>query len=52
MPLAKVLLGIECKSNDKEVLKIISVLEDKVSSQRCLAERSFLRELEGDVKFL
>ena len=40
-------LGIECKSDDKEVLKIISVLEDKVSSQRCLAERSFLRELEG-----
>ena len=40
-------LGIECKSDDKTVLKIISVLEDKVSSQRCLAERSFLRELEG-----
>ncbi len=40
-------LGIECKSDDKEVLKIITVLEDKVSSQRCLAERSFLRELEG-----
>ncbi|ABM71768.1 Porphobilinogen deaminase [Prochlorococcus marinus str. MIT 9515] len=40
-------LGIECKSEDKEVLKIISVLEDKASSQKCLAERSFLRELEG-----
>ena len=40
-------LGIECKSDNKEVLKMISVLEDKVSSQRCLAERSFLRELEG-----
>ena len=40
-------LGIECKSDDKEVLKIINVLEDKVSSRRCLAERSFLRELEG-----
>ncbi len=40
-------LGIECKSDDKEVLKIINVLEDRVSSQRCLAERSFLRELEG-----
>ena len=40
-------LGIECKSNDKEVLKIISVLEDKITSQRCIAERAFLRELEG-----
>ena len=40
-------LGIECKSDDKEVLKIINVLEDKFSTQRCLAERSFLRELEG-----
>ena len=40
-------LGIECKSDDKEVLKIISILEDRVTSQKCLAERSFLRELEG-----
>jgi len=40
-------LGIECKSDDKKVLEIISVLEDKPTSQRCLAERAFLRELEG-----
>ena len=40
-------LGIECKSDDKKVLGIINVLEDKPTSQRCLAERSFLRELEG-----
>ncbi len=40
-------LGIECKTDDKEVLKILNVLEDKSTSQRCLAERSFLRELEG-----
>ncbi len=40
-------LGIECKSDDKKVLEIINVLEDKPTSQRCLAERSFLRELEG-----
>ena len=40
-------LGIECKSDDKKVLDIINVLEDKPTSQRCLAERSFLRELEG-----
>ena len=40
-------LGIECKSEDKKVMKIINVLEDKPTSQRCLAERAFLRELEG-----
>ena len=40
-------LGIECKSDDEKVLKIINVLEDKPTSQRCLAERAFLRELEG-----
>ena len=40
-------LGIECKSDDKKVLEIINVLEHKPSSQRCLAERAFLRELEG-----
>ena len=40
-------LGIECKSGDQKVLKIINVLEDKVSSVGCIAERSFLRELEG-----
>ena len=40
-------LGIECKSDDKKIQGIISVLEDKITSQRCLAERAFLRELEG-----
>ena len=40
-------LGIECKSDDEDVLKIINILEDRVTSQRCLAERAFLRELEG-----
>ena len=40
-------LGIECKSDDKKILEIINVLEDKQTSQRCLAERAFLRELEG-----
>jgi len=40
-------LGIECKSDDKKVLEIITVLEDKPTSQRCIAERAFLRELEG-----
>ena len=40
-------LGIECKSDDKKVLEIIRVLEDISTSKRCLAERAFLRELEG-----
>jgi len=40
-------LGIECKSDDKKVIEIINVLEDTPTSQRCLAERAFLRELEG-----
>ena len=40
-------LGIECKSNNEEIIKIISVLKDEETFQTCLAERSFLRELEG-----
>ena len=40
-------LGIECKSDDNKVLEIINVLEDKPTSKRCLAERAFLRDLEG-----
>ena len=40
-------LGIECKSDDKKVLEIINVLKDQPTSQRCIAERAFLRELEG-----
>tara|TARA_Y100000589_G_scaffold266535_1_gene257792 strand:- start:195 stop:1145 length:951 start_codon:yes stop_codon:yes gene_type:complete len=40
-------LGIECKSDNEEVKKLISILNDETTSKRCLAERSFLRELEG-----
>ena len=40
-------LGIECVSDRPEVLEIIKCLEHKNTSLRCLAERSFLRELEG-----
>ena len=40
-------LGIECKEGNKEVIQIISTLNDELTSKRCLAERSFLRELEG-----
>ena len=40
-------LGIECVEGKPEVLEAIKVLEHSSTSQRCLAERAFLRELEG-----
>ncbi|QNJ29632.1 hydroxymethylbilane synthase [Synechococcus sp. A15-24] len=40
-------LGIECVEWKPEVLEIIKVLEHTTTSRRCLAERAFLRELEG-----
>ena len=40
-------LGIECREGDTAILEIIKVLEDADSRDRCYAERSFLRELEG-----
>ncbi len=40
-------LGIECKNDNSEILEIIKTLNDDETSKRCLAERSFLRELEG-----
>jgi len=40
-------LGIECKEDNYEVNNIINVLNDYKTSKRCLAERAFLRELEG-----
>ena len=40
-------LGIECVDNRPEVIEIIKCLEHQPTSKRCLAERAFLRELEG-----
>lgn len=40
-------LGIECRSEDPEVLQLLKALEHGPSAQRCQAERAFLRELEG-----
>jgi len=40
-------LGIECKADNREVLEVLSFLNHETTSKRCLAERSFLRELEG-----
>lgn len=40
-------LGIECRAGDETVLERIKVLEHLPTARRCLAERAFLRELEG-----
>jgi hydroxymethylbilane synthase len=40
-------LGIECREGDSDVLQVIKALEHEPTAQRCEAERSFLRELEG-----
>ena len=40
-------LGIECREGDTEILEVIKALEDLESRDRTLAERAFLRELEG-----
>lgn len=40
-------LGIECRAGDTEILNLIKTLEDDDTACRCLAERAFLRELEG-----
>jgi hydroxymethylbilane synthase len=40
-------LGIECRQGDQGVLDTIQVLHHLPSARRCLAERAFLRALEG-----
>lgn len=40
-------LGIECRADDSEILSLLKGLEHATTTQRCLAERAFLRELEG-----
>jgi hydroxymethylbilane synthase len=40
-------LGIECRQGDQAVLEQIKVLEHRPTALRCLAERAFLRQLEG-----
>jgi hydroxymethylbilane synthase len=40
-------LGIECRSDDPEVLELFAPIIHYPTTQRCLAERAFLRELEG-----
>lgn len=40
-------LGIECRANDDEILKLLQALQHQPTADRCYAERAFLRELEG-----
>jgi len=40
-------LGIECRSDDSELLSLLKAIEHPQTRDRCLAERSFLRSLEG-----
>lgn len=40
-------LGIECREGDAEILSLLKRLEHPPTAYRCLAERAFLRELEG-----
>ncbi|KAM9658091.1 porphobilinogen deaminase isoform 1-T1 [Trichechus inunguis] len=40
-------LGIEVRSKDQDILDLVGVLHDPETLLRCIAERAFLRHLEG-----
>ncbi|MFO8037895.1 MAG: hydroxymethylbilane synthase [Sodalinema sp.] len=40
-------LGIECRDGDPEILELLLAIAHPPTTQRCLAERAFLRSLEG-----
>jgi len=40
-------LGIECRKDDADMIRIISSLSDRDSLIRCLCERAFMKKLEG-----
>ncbi|KAB8330755.1 hydroxymethylbilane synthase [Scytonema tolypothrichoides VB-61278] len=40
-------LGIECREDDSELISLLKAIEHPETRDRCLAERAFLRELEG-----
>ncbi|OAB58156.1 hydroxymethylbilane synthase [Phormidium willei BDU 130791] len=40
-------LGIECRDGDPEILELLQAIAHPPTTQRCLAERAFLRSLEG-----
>jgi hydroxymethylbilane synthase len=40
-------LGIECRTDDTELISMLKAIEHPQTRDRCLAERAFLRDLEG-----
>lgn len=40
-------LGIECRAEDTELISLLKAIEHPETRDRCLAERAFLRDLEG-----
>ncbi|CDN14775.1 Porphobilinogen deaminase [Richelia intracellularis] len=40
-------LGIECRGDDTELISLLKAIEHPETRDRCLAERAFLRTLEG-----
>jgi hydroxymethylbilane synthase len=40
-------LGIECRADDIELISLLKAIEHPETRDRCLAERAFLRDLEG-----
>lgn len=40
-------LGIECRAGDEEIISLLKAIEHNSTRDRCLAERAFLRDLEG-----
>jgi hydroxymethylbilane synthase len=40
-------LGIECRADDEELITLLKAIEHPETRDRCLAERAFLRDLEG-----
>lgn len=40
-------LGVECRSNDAVVVRMLNQLNDETTVLRCIAERSFLASLNG-----
>ncbi|AKG22303.1 hydroxymethylbilane synthase [Calothrix sp. 336/3] len=40
-------LGIECRADDVDLISLLKAIEHPPTRDRCLAERAFLRDLEG-----
>ncbi|OCQ95367.1 hydroxymethylbilane synthase [Nostoc sp. MBR 210] len=40
-------LGIECRADDADLISLLKAIEHPQTRDRCLAERAFLRDLEG-----